>query len=447
MRIHVISIGGRIMHNLALVMHRKGNIVTGSDDEIYEPSRSVLANENLLPDQMGWNPDQITSDIDLVILGMHAKADNPEIKRAQELGLTIYSYPEFIAEFSKDKNRVVIAGSHGKTTTTSMIMHVLKKSNVDFDYLVGAHIEGFDGMVKLSDSPLIIIEGDEYLSSAIDRSPKMLHYKPDIAVITGIAWDHINVFPSFEFYVEQFDLFVKTIKPNGSLYYYKHDAVLSDLLINKEYAIPRIAYGIHTHDKRGKLIYQDQKFDISVFGDHNLANMSAAMCVCEELGIDHLQFIKMISDFKGADKRLEIMHLSEELIVYRDFAHAPSKVKATLEALVQKHPKQTIKVIIELHTYSSLNVNFLPHYKDSIPEECSIIIYYDNHTLKMKGMDPLDPNFVLTCFDHSNAKVIANKEQLSDELDHMKNENIDVLAILSSGNLSGIDLQSKINEI
>ena len=198
MNVHLIAIGGSAMHNMAIAMHKKGFNVTGSDDEIFEPSKTRLAKLNLLPAKEGWDTNNIHKGIDAVILGMHARADNPELLKAQELGLKIYSYPEYIYEQTKDKTRIVIGGSHGKTSITAMILHVLNYHKVDCDYMVGAQLDGFDTMVKLTkEAKIAVIEGDEYLSSPIDRRPKFHLYKPNIAILSGIAWDHINVFPTF----------------------------------------------------------------------------------------------------------------------------------------------------------------------------------------------------------------------------------------------------------
>src|SRR6201986_130636 len=337
MRIHFIAIGGSAMHNMAIALHRKGFKVTGSDDVLFEPSVSRLSKYGLFPEKEGWYPEKVTSDIDAVILGMHARADNPELLKAQELGIKIYSYPEYIYEHSKDKLRVVIGGSHGKTTITSMILHVLKNTGKDFDYLVGAQLEGFDTMVKLTDeAPVIVIEGDEYLSSAIDRRPKFHLYQANIGVISGIAWDHINVFPTFDNYVEQFDIFIDTIQPGGKLIYSETDAVLNDLVKKNKSEVKKIPYGLPTYNiKYGitNIIVGQKEYSLQVFGQHNLLNMEAARLVCENLGIKAEDFYQQISTFKGAARRLELMGKNESSSFFKDFAHSPSKLKATIQAV------------------------------------------------------------------------------------------------------------------
>lgn len=435
MKIHLIAIGGAAMHNIALdlALHHE---VTGSDDEIYNPSRSRLEKEGLLPDEMGWFPDRITPDLDLVILGMHAKADNPELAKAQELGLKVMSYPEFIYHHSKDKKRVVIAGSHGKTTTTSMVLHVLQRLDYKFDYLVGAQIEGFERMVKLSQAPVIILEGDEYLSSCLDRRPKMLHYQPDVAVITGIAWDHINVFPDFEDYKNQFGLFIDSMQSAGSLFYFGDDTHLPDLISQSHNSCKKQAYAKINIPSR----------ELSVFGDHNLQNMEAARLICNELGVSKEQFAHAISDFNGAGKRLEKLYASENFNAYLDFAHAPSKVKATTEAVRQQYPDAQLIAFFELHTFSSLNKDFIPHYKETLAAADKAYVYYDPHTLKMKGMPQLNPTSVKVAFNHNNLEVIIDKELLLNKLRSVDDVNT-VLLMMSSGKFGKIDIKKEIMNI
>ena len=343
MRVHLIAIGGSAMHNMAIALSLKGHIVTGSDDAIYEPSRTRLARHKILPEQMGWFPEHITADIDAVILGMHAREDNPELLKAQELGLKVYSYPEYIYEQSKEKTRVVIGGSHGKTTITSMILHVLNACNKEFDYLVGAQLEGFDTMVKISDAPVMVIEGDEYLASPIDRRPKFHLYRANIGVISGIAWDHINVFPTFESYIEQFKIFLKTIETDGTIIYNTEDPVVKDLVESSSESIIKIPYQTSPSFTKDGVTYLEvggRSIPLMVFGNHNLQNLEAARCVCNALGISDVEFYGAIGSFKGAAKRLELLGKNEFTAVYKDFAHSPSKLRATLNAVKQQYPER-----------------------------------------------------------------------------------------------------------
>lgn len=423
------------MHNIALDL-ALNHTITGSDDEIYNPSKSRLADKGLLPAEMGWFPERITEDLDLVILGMHARADNPELARAKELGITVMSYPEYIYHHSKDKKRVVIAGSHGKTTTTSMILHVLQKRQQNFDYLVGAQIEGFERMVKLSDAPIIILEGDEYLSSCLDRRPKMLHYQPDIAVVTGVAWDHINVFPDFEEYKNQFGLFIDSMQTDGTLFYFGADEYLPGLA----------AASSNTCDKQAYAKINIPQEQLSVFGDHNLQNMEAARLVCEQLGITAGQFAEAIKDFTGAGKRLEKLHQTDGFDAYLDFAHAPSKVTATTRAIRQQFADRKVIAFFELHTFSSLNKDFMPHYKASLAAADIAYVYYSPHTLEMKGMPALDPIYVHECFDHPHLEVITQAEVLLDRLQSCPVEEV-VLLMMSSGKFGKIDIRMEIQNI
>ncbi len=354
------------MHNLALALQKNGHVVTGSDDEIYSPAKERLEKTGLLPPMFGWFPEKITDSLDLVILGMHAKADNPELLRAQELGLRVLSFPEFIYEHAKDKRRIVVAGSHGKTTTTAMIMHVLQKRNIPFDYLVGAQLEGFDTMVQLSDAPLMVIEGDEYLSSPLDRRPKFLHYRPHIAIVTGIEWDHINVFPTFEEYKRQFELLVENLEPGGSLIYYDKDPHLREIVRRSTADFFAAPYTVLQHHVLyGRVIVKwknGERFNLEIFGEHNLANLNAALFVCLELGITEAEFLEEAETFKGAAKRMQLLVETDKSAAWLDFAHAPSKVRATVSAAKSLHPKRQLVACAELHTFSSLNKNFLPQY-------------------------------------------------------------------------------------
>lgn len=441
MRIHFIAIGGSAMHNLALALHENGHHVSGSDDEIYEPSRSRLEKAGLLPSEMGWSTDRISTDIDAIVLGMHARVDNPELIRAQELGLRIYSYPEYVARQAEDKKRIVIAGSHGKTTTTSIIMHVLRLQDMDFDYLVGAQIKGYDRMVRLSDAPLIILEGDEYLSSPIDRSPKMLHYKPHLAVLTGVAWDHINVFPTEADYNRQFELFVDTIEDGGALYYYADDQVLEDIVGRTRESISCVGYhGLDVKD--GQFSYDGSVYPIQLFGEHNYQNIHASYHICSELGVSGSAFFKALATFTGAARRLELMHEKDgdRGLVYLDFAHAPSKVKATVQALVSSTDRP-VHAVFELHTFSSLNKDFLPTYRHTMNPAHKAAVYYDAHTIEMKRMPPLDPSFVKESFGREDLVVLTDKKSLEAYVSSIDRTTHDVL-MMSSGKFGGIDVKS-----
>jgi len=422
------------MHNIAIALKNAGHNVTGSDDEIYNPSKDRLKKAELLPQKMGWNPDNISKDLDYIILGMHARQDNPELLKAQELGIKIYSYPEFIFSISKDKKRIVIGGSQGKTSTTSMIMWVLKKAKMKFDYLVGGNIKGFDLMVRFSDAPIIVLEGDEYLSSPIDRRPKFLHYKPHIAVITGIDWDHMNVFPTYDIYKEQFVKYIDTIEKNGSLIYFSDDSKVVDA-VNKSINSDNIKLLPYTR------IDDSKTQNLKVFGNHNLANLNAALLVCEEIGIDEETFFKYIADFEGAAKRLQKIYEDDKTIKFLDFAHAPAKLKATLDAVRMQYPDKKLYAFYELHTYSSLNKAFIPQYKDTMTNADIATVLYSSHTLEMKKMPPLEKNEVKRYFNTENVTVFDNTNDLSSFLKSLNRENA-VFLFMSSGNFGGIDLIS-----
>ena len=441
MRIHFIAIGGSAMHNLAIALHKKGFKVTGSDDVIFEPSSSRLANYGLLPKENGWFEANITEDLDAVILGMHARLDNPELLKAQAMGLKIYSYPEYIYEQSKDKLRVVIGGSHGKTTITSMILHVLNYYQKDFDYLVGAQLAGFETMVKITDSaPVIIIEGDEYLASPIDRRPKFHLYKANIGVISGIAWDHINVFPTFVDYISQFNKFIETIFPNGKLIYCENDLELRNIVINSKENIEKIPYAIPAHEVIDGITYLlPQHTPLSVFGDHNLMNLNAAKLVCEQLGILSADFDVAISSFTGAAKRLELLNSVKQTSVYKDFAHSPSKLKATIEAVKAQFVDRKLVACIELHTFSSLNKAFLQEYENTMNEADTAIVYIDEKTFKHKKMEPLDEADVRTSFNDQNIIFFNEAGTLEAYLRGLNFEQTNLL-LMSSGNFGGMDL-------
>ncbi len=442
MRVHFIAIGGSIMHNLAIALAKKGYIVSGSDDHIYEPSRTNLARENLLPDS-GWDPERITPDIDAVVLGMHAQADNPELMKAQELGIRICSYPEFIYEQTEEKTRVVIGGSHGKTTITSMIMHVLKSIGRDFDYLVGAKLDEFDHMVRLTkDAPLMIIEGDEYLASPIDQRPKFHLYKPHIALISGIAWDHVNVFPTFENYVNQFRLFIKTIEPKGTLVYNKEDQTLRELVledrskINKhgyrtpEYTINKGVTYMHTHNG---------DIPLQVFGRHNLSNIAAAFTVCEWLGVERDAFLAAIKQFKSASRRLEYVASNNDSVVYQDFAHTPAKLKASIQALKEQFPDKALVAIAELHTYSSLNEAYLREYRDTMHEAEYPAVFINQETLKQRNAESISEEMLKNTFNQPNLVYFSNVESMKQYLLAMNPTGRNLL-LMSSGNYGGINL-------
>ena len=442
MRVHFIAIGGSAMHNMAIALNKKGFKVSGSDDEIFEPSKGRLEKYGLLPKTIGWDPDYIDDSIDAIILGMHAKKDNPELKRAQDLGLKIYSYPEYIFEQSKDKKRVVIGGSHGKTSITSMILHVLQYQKMDFDYMVGAQLEGFETMVSLSDAPLIIIEGDEYLSSPIDRRPKFLWYQPDVAVISGIAWDHINVFPTFDNYVEQFQLFVESIQEKGQLIYYDGDEILNKLISKSNSSIQKIGYEAHKHEIEDGITFlkkNDQKIKVAVFGEHNLQNLNAALLVCEALGINSNDFYEAIQSFGGAAKRLELIAKNEHSLVYKDYAHSPSKLKATTQAVKKQYPDKRLIACMELHTFSSLNKEFLQEYSGAMTAADEAVVYFNPKAIEHKGLASITKAEVEEAFKPSQVKVYDQSETVKQFLEGNSLKNA-VLLLMTSGNFDGVNL-------
>ncbi|MFY9465614.1 MAG: Mur ligase family protein [Sediminibacterium sp.] len=450
MRVHFISIGGSVMHQLAIALSKKGYQVSGTDDEIFEPAAGNLAAAGLLPAQIGWQPELITTDLDAVILGMHAKDDNPELLKARELGLAIYSFPEYIYQESRQKKRVVVGGSHGKTTTTSMIMHALKELNRDFDYLVGAKLAGFEQSVRVTDAPVIVCEGDEYPASAIERKPKFHFLYPHVAILTGIAWDHINVFPTFEFYLEQFVIFINRIEKGGILIYNTSDEVLNKLVQDhrrtdiryQPYAVPdhTIQDGITTVTIAGV------SGKLRVFGNHNLMNLQAAYYACAELGVTAGDFIRVMQDFSGASKRLELLASNEQVNVYRDFAHAPSKVKATVEAVKQQYPDRKLFGILELHTYSSLNEAFMQQYKGAFDQVDVGVVFYSKHALELKRMPDLPAKKVKEGFAKEGLLVINDKAILETWLKSQDFSHSNIL-LMSSGNYDGIDIFSFAKEI
>lgn len=443
MNVHFIAIGGAAMHNLALALNEKGYIITGSDDAIFNPSKSRLEANGLLPAKMGWFPEQITNEIDAVILGMHAREDNPELIRAQELGLKIYSYPEYLYEQSINKQRIVIGGSHGKTTITSMVLHVLNKQNIDCDYMVGAQLDGFETMVKLTDAPIIILEGDEYLSSPIDLRPKFHLYKPHIALLSGIAWDHINVFPTFSDYLKQFEIFIDEINPGGYLTYCSDDESLN-IISSQNSEIETEAYCLPEYtieDGVTILHHNDQHIKLSIFGQHNLLNMMGALNVCKQLGITESDFFNCMESFKGASKRLEKIFECEDLKVYKDFAHSPSKVKATVKAVRAQFVDCKVIAGLELHTFSSLNQSFLSEYKDTMGGVDIAFVFYDPQAIAHKKMDELDKSLVYESFNRKDLRVFTNSEEYCEAIrDEVKGKT--VVLFMSSGNFAGVELDA-----
>jgi len=445
MKIHFIAIGGSAMHNLAIALHLKGYNVSGSDDEVFEPSKSRLAKYGLLPNELSWNPKRITKDLDAVILGMHARKDNPELARAKELNLTIYSYPEFLYEQSKSKTRIVIGGSHGKTTITAMILHVLQFHSINTDYMVGAQLDGFDVMVKLTnDAPIIVLEGDEYLSSPLDRRPKFHLYKPHIALLSGIAWDHINVFPTFEFYIEQFRDFIKIIEKDGKLIYCAEDKELA-ALCNEEIRPDVCRYPYKTPDYkilngRTSIEKEGVQYPLMVFGEHNLQNIAGALEVCRQVGVTESMFLDAIISFKGASNRLQIMAQSESKIVFKDFAHAPSKLKATTQAVKKQFPERKLIAVMELHTYSSLNQNFLLQYKNTMALADKAFVYFNPHALEIKKLPDISAEDIARSFGGTNLEVINSAALLKEKILDQKSDESTYL-FMSSGNFGNLDLE------
>lgn len=444
-RIHLVAIGGSAMHNMALALHEKGFTVSGSDDEINEPSRSRLEKAGLLPEKTGWFPEKLDSGIDAVILGMHAREDNPELVKARELGLKIYSYPEYIYEATKDKTRVVVGGSHGKTTITAMILHVMNFHRLKTDFLVGAQLSGFSTMVSLTDDArYAVIEGDEYLASPIDRRPKFHLYKPHIAILSGIAWDHINVFPTFDIYVEQFRTFISLIEPGGTLIYCSEDKVLEDVCRTQNRSdIRTIPYAVPPHEIVDGITYLlngTEKIPLEIFGEHNLMNLNGARLVCREAEITDDQFYEAIRSFKGAARRLELVARKPHFSFYKDFAHSPSKLKATTAAVKQQFHDRRIVACMELHTFSSLNEEFLAQYKDSMNLADEAIVYFNPHTIAHKKLKEITPEQVHACFNRPDLKVFTKSADVTGYLQAQHWQNA-VLLMMSSGNFDGVDFQ------
>jgi UDP-N-acetylmuramate: L-alanyl-gamma-D-glutamyl-meso-diaminopimelate ligase len=442
MRVHFIAIGGSAMHNLAIALKRKGFEVSGSDDEIFEPSKSRLEKEGILPQKMGWDEKNITANIDAVILGMHARKDNPELLKAQRLGLKIYSYPEFIYNQSKDKIRIVIGGSHGKTSITSMILHAMAELKIETDYLVGALLEGFDCMVKLSDAKYMVIEGDEYLSSPLDLKPKFHWYAPHIALISGIAWDHINVFPTFENYVEQFKIFTEKIEPNGTLVLFACDKELAKIAEHSRSDIKEVLYNTPSHVIENGITYiidGNHKYPLHVFGQHNLQNILGAKLVLNEIGITDEAFYKAMTTFKGASKRLEKIAENTQTIIYKDFAHSPSKLMATTKAVKEQFPNKKLIACMELHTFSSLKKEFLPQYKNCMLHADKAFVYFNPKVVEHKKLNAISKKDVKDAFATDNVEVFTDADALVQKLKSENLNNANVL-LMSSGNFNGINL-------
>jgi len=442
--IHFIAIGGAIMHQLALALQRQGYMVTGSDDEITDPAKSNLAAKGLLPEKFGWYPEKITPGIDAIVLGMHAKADNPELLAAKKAGIPIYSFPQYVYEVSRDKKRVVIAGSHGKTTITSMVMHILKQQGMAFDYLVGARVAGFDQSVQLTDAPLIVLEGDEYPASVEEKRPKIFFYHPHISVLSGIAWDHINVFPTYEIYFNQFEQYLQGIDAEAKVFYNNEDDEVKRAIATsggKLSAVPYQTPPFHYEDGYPVMDTEKGPVKVSVFGRHNLQNMQAAINVCMELGVTEENCYKAIASFTGAARRLEKVKEEKNLLVYRDFAHAPSKLKATLDAVREAYPGHHLIACFELHTFSSLNEQFLSEYAHSMDAADDAIVYFSHHALSLKGLPSLDAETVGSYFGRKDIIVTDEREKLENTVQGMiSNQQKPVfLLLMSSGTFDGID--------
>ena len=440
MKVHFIAIGGSAMHNLAISLKKKGYAVSGSDDEIFEPSKTRLDNYGILPSAIGWDADRITPDLDAVILGMHARSDNPELLKAKDLNLKIYSYPEFLYEQSKNKKRIVVGGSHGKTTITSIILHVLNYHGIACDYMVGAQLEGFEVMVKLTeDAHFMVIEGDEYLTSPIDRRPKFHVYRPDVGIISGIAWDHINVFPTFENYVSQFQIFADMIPQDGVFIYCKEDANCCKIAQQRNHP-HAFGYGLPDYEIENHVYYinvNGQRVPLQLFGKHNLLNLNAARLACNAMGVSDAQFYEAVPHFKGASKRLELVRETANSAVYKDFAHSPSKLSATIAAVKDTFPDRKLVACLELHTFSSLTAEFLQEYKNSMDRAEVAFIYFNPHTIAHKKLPPITEEMIYKAFNNNNIRIFQDAKALQAVLQDMEWENTNLL-LMSSGNFDGI---------
>ena len=444
MNIHFIAIGGSAMHNLAIALHQKGYQITGSDDTIHNPSKARLEKHGLLPDEFGWFSDKININLDAVILGMHAKKDNPELLKALELGVKIYSYPEFLYEQSKDKTRVVIGGSHGKTTITSMILHVLNYHDKKVDYMVGAQLDGFETMVHLTEeNEFIVLEGDEYLSSPIDRRPKFHLYKPNIALLSGIAWDHINVFPTFENYKEQFSIFTDSLVNGGIMVYNEEDLAVKDVVETSTNHIKKYEYSTPNHFiENGTTFLETSEGDLplEIFGNHNLQNLAGAKWICQHMGIDEDDFYEAIISFKGASKRLEKIAENNSTVVFKDFAHSPSKVSATTAAVKNQYSERTVLACLELHTYSSLNAEFLAEYKGALNKADKAVVFYSPHAVKIKQLDEVSEQQIANAFERDDLNIYTNPQEFKEFLFSQNLANT-ALLLMSSGNYGGLDFE------
>ena len=442
MNIHFIAIGGSAMHNLAIALHNKGYQITGSDDTIHDPSKSRLEKYGLLPTEFGWFPEKINHDIDTIVLGMHAKADNPELLKAQKLGIKIYSYPEFLYEQSKDKTRVVIGGSHGKTTITSMILHVLNYHDRAVDYMVGAQLDGFETMVHLTkENEFIVLEGDEYLSSPIDRRPKFHLYKPNIALLSGIAWDHINVFPTFENYVEQFSIFTDSLVNGGIMVYNEVDATVKEVVENSTNSIKKYPYSVPEHFIENGITYlqtSEGDLPLEIFGSHNLENLAGAKWICQHMGMDEDDFYEAIASFKGASKRLEKIAENSSTVIFKDFAHSPSKVAATTSAVKKQYSDREVIACLELHTYSSLNAAFLAEYKGALDNADKAVVFYSPHAVEIKKLAAVSAVQIGKAFEREDLIIYTNPTEFKEFLFAQNFDNTAVV-LMSSGNYGGLD--------
>ena len=444
MNLHFIAIGGSAMHNLALALYEKGYQISGSDDTIHEPSKSRLANKGLLPEEFGWFPEKITSKIDAIILGMHAKKDNPELIKAQELGLKIYSYPEFLYEQSKNKTRVVIGGSHGKTSITSMILHVMHYHDKDVDYMVGAQLDGFDNMVHLTEeNEFVVLEGDEYLSSPIDRRPKFHLYKPNIALLSGIAWDHINVFPTYDNYVDQFKIFVECLTNGGIMVYNEEDDEVKSVVEESTNTIKKYPYKTPEYTIENGITYLDTsegKLPLEIFGKHNLQNLAGAKWICQHMGVDEDDFYEAIATFKGASKRLEKIAENSSTVIFKDFAHSPSKVEATAKAVKEQYFERTVLACLELHTYSSLNAEFLKLYKGALESADKAVVFYSPHAVEIKKLEKVTAQQIAGAFERDDLIIYTNPAEFKEFLFSQNLDNT-ALLLMSSGNYGGLDFE------
>ena len=452
MRIHFIAIGGSAMHSLALEMKNHGHVVSGSEDILFEPAKTALEKAGLAPKSLGWNPELISDEIDVIVLGMHAKEDNPELKRAQELNLRIHSYPEFLAKLSEEKTRVVIAGSHGKTTITAIVLHVLGYHNQTPDFMIGAPVPAVSKTLSLQKvNDFILLEGDEYLSSAIDSRPKFLWYTPEIALISGIAWDHVNVFPSFEIYLAQFENFIYSLQEGGVLVYNEEDNLVKTLVEKVTHPIKKIPYQTPKYILDQGVTFletEEGNVPLNIFGKHNLSNIAGAKWICQLMGVDASDFYEALPSFKGALKRLECIAKGETALLFKDFAHAPSKVIATTEAVRAQFTSKKIISCLELHTYSSLDPDFLKQYKYTLQQSNTPVVFYDPDGLKIKNRKPIDPKQIIESFGHPELLVLTHKEGLEYFLLNQNLKNT-VLLMMSSGNFGGLNwgrLIEKVNE-